>query len=289
MQSIINSIVANRNLIIYLILSFISFNSLYINSSVHYNGIGKTATYLSGKSSFFSSSINSYFNLKDKNQKLIDENLKLKEIELEYKNQIIEYKSLESNSIINASVIFNSINKSKNIIVIDKGTNGGVDEEMGVISSKGIVGIIKSVTENYASIISILNTDLKVNAILKNSSTIGSITWDGLNSKILKLNDIPLSSSIKIGDTIVTGGMSFYFPKGIPIGTISNYDNSSLEGYYEIDVSAFNDFSSLSNLYILERTDNDEIKILLNDQRAIKKYFFLYYSFSISAICFQSN
>ena len=258
MQSIINSIVANRNLIIYLILSFISFNSLYINSSVHYNGIGKTATYLSGKSSLISSSINSYFNLKDENQKLIDENLKLKQIEL-------EYKSLESNSIINASVIFNSINKSKNIIVIDKGTNGGVDEEMGVISSKGIVGIIKSVTENYASIISILNTDLKVNAILKNSSTIGSITWDGLNSKILKLNDIPLSSSIKIGDTIVTGGMSFYFPKGIPIGTISNYDNSSLEGYYEIDVSAFNDFSSLSNLYILERTDNDEIKNLLDD------------------------
>ena len=265
MQSIINSIVANRNLIIYLILSFISFNSLYINSSVHYNGIGKTATYLSGKSSFFSSSINSYFKLKDENQKLIDENLKLKEIELEYKNQIVEYKSLESNSIINGSVIFNSINKSKNIIVIDKGTNGGVNEEMGVISSKGIVGIIKSVTENYASIISVLNTDLKVNAILKNSSTIGSITWDGLNSKILKLNDIPLSSSIKIGDTIVTGGMSFYFPKGIPIGTISNYDISSLEGYFEIDVSAFNDFSSLSNLYILERNDNDEIKILLND------------------------
>ena len=86
-----------------------------------------------------------------------------------------------------------------------------------------------------------------------------------MNSKILKLNDIPLSSSIKIGDTIVTGGMSFYFPKGIPIGAIINYDNSSLEGYYDIDVSVFNDFSSLSNLYILERTDNDEIKNLLND------------------------
>ena len=265
MQSIINSIVANRNLIIYLILSFISFNFLYINSSVHYNGIIKTATYISGKSSFLSSSINSYFNLKDKNQKLIDENLKLKEIELEYKNQIVENKSFKSISIINANVIFNSINKSKNIIVIDKGTNGGVDEEMGVISSKGVIGIIKSVTENYASIISLLNTDLKVNAILKNSSTIGSITWDGLNPKILKLNDIPLSSSIKIGDTIVTGGMSFYFTKGIPIGTISNYDNSSLEGYYEIDISVFNDFSSISNIYVLERTDNDEIKILLND------------------------
>ena len=265
MQSIINSIVKNRNLIIYLILSLISFNSLYTNSSVHYNAIGKTATYISGKSSFFSSGIDSYFGLKDKNQQLILENRKLKAIELKYKNQNFENKSLESNSITNANVIFNSINKSKNIMVIDKGTNEGINEEMGVISSEGVVGIIKSVTENYASIISLLNIDLKVNAILKNSSTIGSITWDGLNSKILNLNDIPLSSSIKIGDTIVTGGMSFYFPKGIPIGTIINYDNSSLEGYYEIDVSIFNDFSSISNLYVLERTDNDEIKILLDD------------------------
>ena len=265
MQSIINSIVKNRNLIIYIILSLISFNSLYTNSSVHYNAIGKTATYISGKSSFFSSGIDSYFGLKDKNQQLIHENRKLKAIELKYKNQNFENKSLESNSITNANVIFNSINKSKNIMVIDKGTNEGINEEMGVISSEGVVGIIKSVTKNYASIISLLNIDLKINAILKNSSTIGSITWDGLNSKILNLNDIPLSSSIKIGDTIVTGGMSFYFPKGIPIGTIINYDNSSLEGYYEIDVSVFNDFSSISNLYVLERNDNDEIKILLDD------------------------
>ena len=109
------------------------------------------------------------------------------DFELKYKNQNFENKSSESNLITNANVIFNSINKSKNIMVIDKGTNEGINEEMGVISSEGVVGIIKSVTENYASIISLLNIDLKVNAILKNSSTIGSITWNGLNSKILNL------------------------------------------------------------------------------------------------------
>ena len=59
--------------------------------------------------------------------------------------------------------------------------------------------------------------------------------------------------------------MSFYFPKGILIGSITNYDNSSLDGYYDIDVEVFNDFSSLSSVYVLERTDNDEIKTLLND------------------------
>ena len=68
MQSIINSILKNRNLIIYITLSLITFNSLYTNSSIHYNAIGKTGAYLSGKTSIFSSYINSYFNLRDKNQ-----------------------------------------------------------------------------------------------------------------------------------------------------------------------------------------------------------------------------
>ena len=263
MQSIINSIVKNRNLIIYLILSFITFSSLYNNSSLHFNELGKISTYLSATSSKFLSSINSYFNLKNENEKLINENLQLKKIESKYRFNPINEDTL--NSINSAKVIVNSINKSKNIIIIDKGKVDSINLEMGVISSKGVVGIVKNVTNNYASIISLLNTDLRLNAILKNSSTIGSITWDGLNTRILKLNDIPLSSTLKVGDTVVTGGMSFYFPKGVPIGKIVNYDSSSLEGYYEIDVETFNDFSSLSNLYILNRTDNNEIRSLLNE------------------------
>jgi len=263
MQSIINSILKNRNLIIYLILSFITFSFLYNNSSLHFNEFGKISTYLSATSSKFSSSINSYFNLKQENEKLIDENLQLKKMESNYRFKQIDEDTL--NSVNSAKVIVNSINKSKNIIVIDKGKLDSINLEMGVISSKGVVGIVKNVTNNYASIISLLNTDLRLNAILKNSSTIGSVSWDGLNARILKLNDIPLSSSLKVGDTVVTGGMSFYFPKGIPIGKIVNYDNSSLEGYYEIDVEIFNDFSSLSNLYILGRTDNNEIQSLLDE------------------------
>ena len=159
MQSIINSIVKNRNLIIYLILSFISFSFLYNNSSLHFNEFGKISTYLSATSSKFSSSINSYFNLKSENEKLINENLQLKKMESKYRFTQINEDTL--NSINSATVIVNSINKSKNIIIIDKGKLDNINLEMGVISSEGVVGIVKSVTNNYASIISLLNTDLK--------------------------------------------------------------------------------------------------------------------------------
>tara|TARA_A100001015_G_scaffold152859_1_gene169622 strand:- start:877 stop:1680 length:804 start_codon:yes stop_codon:yes gene_type:complete len=267
MQSIINSIVKNRNLIIYLFLSFVTFNYLYNNSSVHYSAFGKAGTFISGSTSSISSYINSYLNLRQENNKLIEENLELKKNEAQFidKSDNRDVSESKIDNTISAKVILNSINKSKNIIVINKGELNGITKEMGVMSSKGVVGIIKNITDNYSSIVSLLNTDLKINAILKNSSTIGSISWNGLDPRIVQLNDIPLSSSIKAGDTIVTGGMSFYFPKGIPIGRIEDYNNTSLEGYYSVNVSIFSDFSSLSNLYILQRTDNDEIKSLLNE------------------------
>jgi rod shape-determining protein MreC len=267
MQSIINSIVKNRNLIIYLFLSFITFNYLYNNSSVHYSSFGKVGTFISGSTSSIYSYVNSYFNLRQENNKLIEENLELKKYESQFidKSDTRDVSENKIDKTISAKVILNSINKNKNIIVINKGELNGITKEMGVISSKGVVGIIKNITDNYSSIVSLLNTDLKINAILKNTSTLGSISWNGLDPRIVQLNDIPLSSSIKLGDTIVTGGMSFYFPKGIPIGKIEDYNNTSLEGYYSINVSIFSDFSSLSNLYILHRTDNDEIKSLLNE------------------------
>ena len=118
MQSIINSIVKNRNLIIYLILSFITFSFLYNNSTLHFNELGKISTYLSATSSKFSLSITSYFNLKKENEKLISENLQLKKMESNYKYTKTKEDTL--NSINSAKVIVNSINKSKNIIIIDK-------------------------------------------------------------------------------------------------------------------------------------------------------------------------
>ena len=83
--------------------------------------------------------------------------------------------------------------------------------------------------------------------------------------KKMILSDIPSSNQIKIGDTIVTGGMSFYFPKGIPIGSISNYKTNITEGYFEIEVSLFNDFSSLNNVYILDKLDNEQINKLISN------------------------
>ena len=264
MQSIINSIIKYRNLIIYLFLLLFSFNNLYNSSGLHYTKIGNISISVAGFSAKKINNIKSYFNLINENKFLKEENLILKKNEFNYSSNNLESESLIPNIVL-ANVIKNTIKNKKNFILIDKGANDGISLDSGVINSSGIVGIINNISPDYSSIISILNTDLKINVMVKRLSTIGSLSWDGSNPKRMSLSDIPTSNQIKIGDTIITGGMSFYFPKGIPIGIISNYETNETEGYFDIEVSLFNNFSSIDNVYVLDKLDNNQIKKLINN------------------------
>ena len=264
MQSIINSIIKYRNLIIYLFLLLFSFNILYNNSAVHFTKIADISISIAGYSAKQTNKVKSYFNLISENKLLKEENLLLKKNELNYSSNNVESEPLIPNIIL-ASVIKNSLNKKRNFILIDKGSNDGVLLDSGVINSSGIIGIINNVSPDYSSIISILNTDLKINVMIKRLSTIGSLYWDGNNPSKMILSDIPSFNQVKLGDTIITGGMSFYFPKGIPIGTISDYKTNIIEGYFDIEVSLFNNFSSLNNVYVIDKLDNEQINKLLNN------------------------
>jgi rod shape-determining protein MreC len=74
-----------------------------------------------------------------------------------------------------------------------------------------------------------------------------------------------MNATIKIGDTVVTGGMSSYFPLGIPVGTISSFDRNSKNDFYTIDVDLFEDPSQVYYVYILRNEDREEINTLKQD------------------------
>ena len=112
--------------------------------------------------------------------------------------------------------------------------------------------MIVKVSENYSSVISILNRDLQINAKFKKNNAFGSLNWNGINTNKVKLSDIPVINDVKIGDSIVTGGMSTYFPDGILIGVVSDYEIDLGRGYYEIDVELNNIIGNEINVFILK-------------------------------------
>ena len=209
----------------------------------------------------FKQSFSEYFELKRINENLIMENNILKN------NSI---KITENDSIFNqgdytfipAKIISNSIKFSKNFITINKGISQKINVEDGVISNMGVIGIINNNSDKFSTIISILNTDLIINAKVNRTNHFGSLSWDANNFQIMNLDDIPKSALIKNGDTIQTGGMSSIFPENIPIGEIIDYSIPDASNYYEIKVKLFEDIGSVKNVYVVKNNFKQEIKNL---------------------------
>ena len=158
--------------------------------------------------------------------------------------------------------INNSYSFTKNSIIIDVGKKDSIDIDHGVISSKGVVGIIDKTTSNYSRFISILNTNFLLNAKFKNSNYFGILSWDGTNIDKVQLKDIPKQANVLIGDTIVTGGNSLIFPKGIPIGYVDSYKLDNSQNYLELEVQLATDMANIEKIYVLKNNNLSEINSL---------------------------
>lgn len=269
MQQIINFVIRNKNFLLFLLLFCIALGFTIESRSYHKSKFISSANFLSGGVYSSVNNISSYFNLRSQNQLLVEENKRLNQL---VKNHNIDTSLIKTDmqSIIKykyttANIIRNSYNLSNNFLLINKGKNDSLKQDLGVCSSKGILGIIDNVSNNYATVISILNTKSRISAQLKKTNHYGSLTWDRKSPNIIQLTDVEKIVTISKGDTIITSGRSSIFPKGIPVGTIINSKLDATKNFHEINVRLFNDMTNLEHVYIIENTNLKEIKALLEN------------------------
>lgn len=261
MQQIINFIIRYKTSLLYLLLLLISLAFTIDSHSYHRSKYFNSSSRISGSIYNTADGVTQYFNLNEENKKLVEENKKLRN--LLFNLNIEDTVQLDTAKldfvIISGRIIKNSYSSPNNYITINKGTNQGIKQDMGVISAKGILGIVEHTTKNYASVQSILNTKSNINAKIKNTNYFGSLVWDGQGYNQVKLEDIPRLVPLLVGDTIVTGAMSSIFPENVPIGTIKKFDLNVSKSFYSIDVELFNDMSNVKNAYIIYNKNRPEI------------------------------
>jgi rod shape-determining protein MreC len=269
MQQLINALLKYKNSLFYLGLLLLSLIFLNQRSFYHQSFFSDISLSISSRINLYSQGIVNYFSLKKINQQLRLENEILKVLELAYQNNKVDKTAILESfgfEITGARVIRNSYDKARNYIIIDKGQANGIKTDTGVISSDGIIGIVNQTTENFSSILSLLHRDLKVNVSFKKNGAYGSMSWRSNHPKKMKLDDISTLNPVSIGDTIVTGGMSDYFPYGIPLGTVSKIERPKSEGYYDIDVELFSNLTQKEFVYIIKNKNLDQIeKLNLNE------------------------
>ncbi|WP_034061423.1 rod shape-determining protein MreC [Lacinutrix jangbogonensis] len=270
MQQIVNFILRNKTFLLFVLLLFISVMLTIQSNSYHRSRFINSANFLSGGVYNTSNNISDYFGLREQNKLLQEENSQLKAI-LFNTNKNADSTYTDSVNFTNhykftaAQVIRNSYASTNNILLLNKGKNDNIKQDFGVVSSKGIIGIIEKTDSNFATVLSILNTTSSISALVKKSNHFGDLKWDGNSPEFIQLTEIPKIASVATGDTIITSGRSTIFPKGIPIGTISNFKLDIAENYYEIEVALFNDMTNIEHVYIIENEDKKLIEKLLDN------------------------
>lgn len=273
MQQILFFIQKYKYFLFFLLLECIAIFLTINNNNFHKSKFVNSSNRIVGSFYEKTSEISDYFYLKQRNEQLIDENTRLKnqlssfllKVDTVFSTTIIDsIYHHQKYSYISGKIVNNNYHKVSNFITINRGEKEGVEAEMGVINSKGIIGITDDTSKSYARVQSILNKNSKINARLKNSNYFGSLSWNTKNYNIVQLTDIPKQASIQIGDTIITGGKSTIFPEGILIGTVLDIDERNTAAN-SINIKLFNDMSNIKNIYVIKSLDKIEIKNLENN------------------------
>lgn len=223
------------------------------------NGIVYLKNKIAGNDSFF---IN-IDEMKKENEELKDKNKQLeqslRELEIvkaenatlkEYVNLTDKYSEYTTCP---ADVIQRDISNYSKTIIINAGKKDGIDVNMPVISDKGLVGHVISVTDDTAKVQTIIDTASSVTCAI--STTRDSIVSRGVidSNNELKASFIPTEASILEGDKVETSGIGGIYPKGIFIGTIKKVVNTKniTNRYATIETAV--DFSKLETVLVITK------------------------------------
>lgn len=150
-----------------------------------------------------------------------------------------------------AKVVNNSVSEENNYLTLYRGSKQGVNDTMSVIGPDGIVGKVVFVSDNYCRVMSLLNRNSKVSAMLKKDFYTGDVEWDGKDPGYLVLRKISKSAKVAKGDTVLTSNYST-FPPGLMIGTIAEINVDAASGFYILKIKTATNFYTLQYAYLVQ-------------------------------------
>lgn len=210
-----------------------------------------------------------YLDLKEQNKKLSDQiafNLSHDQVSfLMYTSRTDSFNDTtykQHYEYLAARVIDNTVTERNNYLILDRGRLQGVEVDMGVVCTDGIVGIVREVSDNFCVVMSVLHKDAKISTSVKRDGTFGQLFWDGSDYQEATLVDLPIHSKVKNGDTLITSGLGDAFPEGVPVGVVKHFEMKSGEKNYTVDVKLSTDFRKVRHVFIVKNLMRDELNQL---------------------------
>ncbi len=270
------------NFLLFLLLQVLCIYFIVSYSKYHEAAFGYTANRLTGSVNKQYNKVEYYFQLKRTNDSLIKANEFLyNKLRSNYNipdsvnktfvdsiriDSILQYRKFKY---LSAKVVSSSTSSQSNYIILNGPNVREFKKGMGIVGvNNNAVGVITEVDGDYATVMSLLHKDSRINGKLFKGGETGTISWNGGQPNIISLSNIPKSAKINKGDTVLTSGLSAIFPKGIMIGRVNDVRPEKSTNNFKINLVTATDFYNLEYVYAIESADAEPVKKMLDNAKS---------------------
>lgn len=194
------------------------------------------------------------------------DNLRYQLVELQKENyrlrQMLEFKERVSYDLLPAQVIARDPSQWFETITINKGYADGVDKDMAIITSEGLVGNVAKVSRNSAQVLLLTDSRRAVSALIQRTrepGAVGIVEGYPEEKGYLRMVNIPPEATLQPGDTVISAGLGGVFPKGLIIGHVLETGSDQYGLLQQATIRPAVDFNRLEEVFIV-------IELLLREQ-----------------------
>lgn len=235
------------------------------------NGIGSTFNFVEGGLYSLNNKIKDMFTFITEYSQVKEENKKLKEENYKLEKETVDYKSLkEENDTLKDSLNYENENSEYNYVtcdivgksggsfleqfVVNRGSKNGIAKGMVVITAEGLVGKVTYTSRSWSVVESLASENIAVGALVQSTRENQGIVKgykDSDNKLLAKLSNLPVNSTVKKGDVILTSGTGLIYPKDIRIGKVIDVETDTGKAMKIATIEPYVNFSKLEVVTIV--------------------------------------
>ncbi len=183
--------------------------------------------------------------------RLQDENARLREtaVATTRLHDLLELKERLPYPTVAAQVIGRDPTNWYRSLVINKGRKDGLAADMGVVTPAGAVGRLVKAYDHFAIVLLLNDLNNAITGLVQRTRDEGIV--EGTDKGLARIKYLPLLSTVKVGDQVVTSGLAGGFPRGLPIGTITKIERREAELFLSAEIAPDADFAKIEEALVI--------------------------------------
>ncbi len=162
---------------------------------------------------------------------------------------LLEFKGRAASKTVAAQVIGRDATNWYRAVMVNKGEGDGIRVEMGVITPAGVVGRVVKTSASASMVLLVTDPNNAITGLIQRTRDEGIV--EGTARGLARMKYIPLLSTVRAGDRVITSGLTGGFPRGLPIGVITSIDKTEGDLFQSAEIVPDTDLTRLEEVLII--------------------------------------